>query len=78
MKSLFQLLLLQLLLACVTLTSHASVIFTESFDGYTNSLGSSLQASSTGLTVYHSGTITGWSNSGQNTAHAVNRGGGDY
>jgi|GEM_PF-4262706 len=41
MKSLFQLLLLQLLLACITLTSHASVIFTESFNSYTNYAGSS-------------------------------------
>ncbi len=77
MKSLCQLLLLQLLLAYGTFTSHASVIFTESFNGYTNYAGPGSQAS-TGLSVYHSGTITGWSNSGIHSAHAVDRGGGDY
>lgn len=77
MKSLCQLLLLQLLLACGTLTSHASVIFTDSFNGYTTSSGPGSQVN-TGLSVYHSGTITGWSNSGIHTAHAVDLGSGDY
>lgn len=53
-----------------------SVIFSENFNSYSSS-SSGLQAS-TGLSVFHSGTVSGWSNAGLNTAHAVLRSSGDY
>lgn len=69
-------LFLLLLLMAAASPVKGSVIFSENFDGY-SSLTSGSQAS-TGLTVYHSGTVSGWSNAGLNSAHAVLRSTGDY
>lgn len=65
-----------LLLMAAASSVKGSVIFSENFNSYSSSsLGSQ---ASTGLTVYHSGTVAGWSNAGLHTAHAVLRSSGDY
>jgi hypothetical protein len=54
--------------------SYQTVIFSESFNGYTGGNQNATQFQ-TGLKVYHSGNLPGWNKSGAGTVHAVNRNG---
>ena len=58
------------LLACLTQQSGAeTIIFTENFNTYTGNQNNTQYQ--TGLNVAHTGSVAGWSNSGQGTIHAV-------
>jgi hypothetical protein len=58
------------LLACLTQQSGAAtIIFTENFNTYTGNQNNTQYQ--TGLNVAHTGSVAGWSNSGQGTIHAV-------
>ncbi|MFC3711155.1 PEP-CTERM sorting domain-containing protein [Sphingoaurantiacus capsulatus] len=54
--------------------AQAAVIFTDNFNSYANGGATSAQAG-TGLTVQAFGDLAGWTKSGVNSLHAVNRNG---
>lgn len=64
------------ILACLSGTAGAVTIFTEDFNGYAGNQNDS--QSDTALDVAHTGTVTGWSNSGSGTMHAVDLGSSDW
>jgi hypothetical protein len=58
------------LLACLTQQSGAAtILFTENFNTYSGTQNTTQYE--TGLNVAHTGSVAGWSNSGEGTIHAV-------